>query len=88
MRQGDHVIVDKEIENKMILENEKIPFNVLKILRTMKKTEICECTIKTKKFLETETIMDTSNVNKDAETIILDVFHLFFTLSIYINTLD
>ena len=55
------------------MEAERIPSNILKILRTMKKSEICEVTVKTKRFLENETVLDTSNINPEIETIILNV---------------
>jgi len=73
LSQGDKVLLDKEIESKIELGGEGIPSNVMKILRTMKKTEICQVTVKIKKFLETETTVDLPNINIDIDTILIDV---------------
>jgi len=59
--------------NERVSENEKIPKNVIKVLESMKKKEIAECTCKLDKFIENEKI-EIPNLNKEGPDIVIKVF--------------
>jgi len=80
IKQKDRVLLEKEIVGQINLSEHKIPSNVLKLLRTMKRTEICECTIKPQRFLENESVWTCSDINTTDDIIVTinckDIAHI------------
>ncbi len=57
-------------------DNQNIPKNVVKVLESMKKKEIAECTCKLPKFIENEKI-EIPNLNKEGADIVIKVQNFF-----------
>jgi hypothetical protein len=70
--QGEVLLLEGEYNNHMIVEADNIPGNVTKILESMKKGEICECTVKLPRLLETEKV-SIPNLNKENGDLLIKV---------------